>query len=112
VRVVVRRILAFIEPGHRAAWIALALLVVDEGTSALDAATEAALLDALASDGQDRSLIIVAQRLTIVRHCSGLLFVESGRVVDSGTFDELLDRNAEFRRMVQMAPASQGYPDA
>jgi ATP-binding cassette, subfamily B, bacterial PglK len=57
-------------------------------------------------------MIIVAHRLTIVRHCSGLLFVGSGQVVDSGTFDELLDRNAEFRRMMQMAPASQGSPDA
>jgi ABC-type multidrug transport system fused ATPase/permease subunit len=89
-----------------------AVLVLDEGTSALDAATEAALLDALASDGRERSLIIVAHRLTSVRHCNGLLFVESGLVVDSGAFDELLARNAAFRRMVQMAPASQSSSEA
>ncbi|MDP9331611.1 MAG: ABC transporter ATP-binding protein/permease [Actinomycetota bacterium] len=89
-----------------------AVLVLDEGTSALDAGTEAALLDALAADGQERTLIIVAHRLTSVRRCSALLFVEAGLVVDSGAFDELLARNAGFRRMVQMASASQGPSEA
>ena len=89
-----------------------AVLVLDEGTSALDSVTEAALLDSLASESQNRSLIIVAHRLTSVRHCSKLLFVESGRVVDSGSFDELLVRNGTFRRMVQVAPASRASSEA
>jgi ATP-binding cassette subfamily C protein len=89
-----------------------AVLVLDEGTSALDSVTEAALLDSLASDSQKRSLIIVAHRLTSVRQCSKLLFVESGRVVDSGSFDELLVRNATFRRMVQVVPASRASSEA
>jgi ABC-type multidrug transport system fused ATPase/permease subunit len=89
-----------------------AVLVLDEGTSALDSVTEAALLDALMIDGYARSLIIVAHRLTSVRHCNKLLFVESGRIVDSGSFDELLSRDAAFRRMVQVAPASSGVSEA
>ena len=88
------------------------VLVLDEGTSALDAATEASFLDVLASADQKRTLIIVAHRLTSVRHCSRLLFVRSGRVVDTGAFEELLARNAAFRRMVQAAPAASAPPDA
>lgn len=88
------------------------VLVLDEGTSALDAVTEATLLDVLATADQERTLIIVAHRLASVRHCSRLLFVESGRVVDVGGFDELFARNAAFRRLVQAAPAASGSSDA
>jgi ATP-binding cassette subfamily C protein len=79
------------------------VLVLDEGTSALDSATEAALVEALASTGRERSMIVVAHRLTSVRDCSRILFVDSGRVVDSGAYDDLLARNAEFRRMARAA---------
>lgn len=88
-----------------------AVLVLDEGTSALDAATETTLLDGLTAEDQDRCLIIVAHRLTSVRHCTKLLVVEAGRVVDSGSFEELVARNAAFRRMVQAAPAARGSSD-
>jgi ATP-binding cassette subfamily C protein len=83
------------------------VLVLDEGTSALDAATESALLGALVAADRERSLIIVAHRLTSVRHCDRLLFVKEGRVIDTGAFDDLLLRNAAFRRMVHSVPESQ-----
>jgi len=79
------------------------VLVLDEGTSALDSATEAALVEALASTGRERSMIVVAHRLTSVRDCDRLLFVDSGRVVDSGAYDDLLARNTAFRNMVRAA---------
>jgi ABC-type multidrug transport system fused ATPase/permease subunit len=81
------------------------VLVLDEGTSALDAVTEAQLFAALAS-ASERTMIIVTHRLSTVRQCSKILFVGSGRVIDSGSFDELLDRNRSFREMVAAVPGS------
>ena len=81
------------------------VLVLDEGTSALDAVTEAQLFAALASMGE-RTMIIVTHRLSTVRQCGKILFVGSGRVIDSGSFDELLDRNRSFREMVAAVPGS------
>jgi ATP-binding cassette, subfamily B, bacterial PglK len=82
-----------------------AVLVLDEGTSALDAVTEAQLFAALASMGE-RTMIIVTHRLSTVRRCSKILFIGSGRLIDSGSFDELLDRSRSFREMVAAVPGS------
>jgi ABC-type multidrug transport system fused ATPase/permease subunit len=87
------------------------VLVLDEATSALDAVTEAQLFAALASIGE-RTLIIVTHRLSTVRRCSKILFVGSGRVMDSGSFDELLDRNPAFRDMAAAVPGPQTAPDS
>jgi ATP-binding cassette subfamily C protein len=84
-----------------------AVLVLDEGTSALDAVTEAALLKALAAADRHRSLIIVAHRLTSIQHCDEVLFVEGGQVVDIGPYEALVDRNPAFRRMAQATLTSQ-----
>jgi ABC-type multidrug transport system fused ATPase/permease subunit len=86
------------------------VLVLDEGTSALDAVTEAQLFNALGSI-EERTLITVTHRLSTVRGCSKILFVGSGRVIDSGSFDELLDRNPAFREMVAAVRGSQSAPE-
>jgi len=76
-----------------------AVLVFDEGTSALDNETESELLKALASLRLGRTLLIVAHRLSTVRDCDRILVVEGGRIVDSGTFDGLIHRSPAFRRL-------------
>jgi ATP-binding cassette, subfamily B, bacterial PglK len=74
-----------------------AVIVFDEGTSALDNVTEAEVLRALEELRADRTLIIVAHRLTTVRDCDRVLFVSDGRIADVGTYNELLDRSPRFR---------------
>ena len=75
------------------------VLVLDEATSALDSRTEAELAEAIDALRVDRTLILVAHRLTTVRRCDRLVFLADGRVADVGTFDELAARNVTFRDM-------------
>jgi ABC-type multidrug transport system fused ATPase/permease subunit len=75
------------------------VLVFDEGTSALDTLTEAEVLRALTSLRRERTMILVAHRLTTVRGCDRILLVDGGRILDEGSFDQLVQRNPTFRSM-------------
>lgn len=77
------------------------VLVFDEGTSALDNITEAELIRALDRLREARTIIIVAHRLSTVRHCDRILMVMDGVIADSGTYDELSERSQEFRRLAR-----------
>jgi ATP-binding cassette, subfamily B, bacterial PglK len=72
------------------------VVVFDEGTSALDNETETELVEALERLRGERTLIMVAHRLTTVRRCDRILVVEDGRISDTGTFDELASRHRLF----------------
>jgi ABC-type multidrug transport system fused ATPase/permease subunit len=74
------------------------VLIFDEGTSALDNDTEAALMGALERLRGTRTLITVAHRLTTVEDCDNVLLVRDGRVFDRGPFAELAARNPELQR--------------
>lgn len=76
-----------------------AVLVLDEGTAALDTVTEARLMAALDRLRGSRTLIMVAHRLSTVRACDRIAVLEAGRLVDVGSYDELRRRNATFRQM-------------
>ena len=66
------------------------VLVLDEATSALDDATEAAVISALDKLRRDgRTIIIVAHRLSTIRHCDLIARLDHGRIVELGRFDEL-----------------------
>jgi ATP-binding cassette, subfamily B, bacterial PglK len=77
------------------------VLIFDEGTSALDNLTEAEFMAALDRIGGDRTLITVAHRLTTVKNCDRIVVVESGRIVDIGSYEDLVARNPGFRASVQ-----------
>jgi ATP-binding cassette, subfamily B, bacterial len=79
------------------AWIAdPALLILDEATSNLDAASEARITDALQRLRSGRTTIIIAHRLTTIAQADQIAVVEDGRVVESGPPDELLSRGGRF----------------
>jgi ATP-binding cassette, subfamily B, bacterial PglK len=72
------------------------VLVFDEATSALDTETEGQLVTDLERLRGERTLIMVAHRLSTVRYCDRIVVVEDGRISDAGTFDELARRHKLF----------------
>lgn len=68
------------------------LLLCDEATAALDTATEAAVSASLKRAGRGRTVLLVAHRLSTVMHCDRIYVLERGRVVESGTHDELVHK--------------------
>lgn len=77
----------------RAVYKAAPLLVLDEATSALDEATEDEVLKALTQlRSEGRTIIMVAHRHSTIRHCDLVVRLDKGRVVESGSFDQLFGR--------------------
>lgn len=77
------------------------VLILDEATSALDNITERAVIDAVARLGGNKTIIMVAHRLTTVRNCDEIFLLAGGEVAASGTYDELIERSEVFREMAQ-----------
>jgi len=75
------------------------ILFLDEGTSALDNETERHFIEALHRFQGMKTLILVAHRLSTIRNCDRVYFVENGRVAGGGSYDELYEENPAFRRM-------------
>lgn len=75
------------------------ILILDEATSALDSESEALVQEALERLMQDRTVFIIAHRLATVRRATRILVLEQGKIVESGTHQDLLekgDRYAQF----------------
>jgi ABC-type multidrug transport system fused ATPase/permease subunit len=79
------------------------ILILDEATSALDNLTEQAVMDAVYNLGKKKTIILIAHRLTTVRECDQIFYLEQGRVIAGGTYDELLATNPKFRLMAGAA---------
>lgn len=75
------------------------VLVMDEATSSLDGATEAAIMDMIHKLGRIKTLIVIAHRLSTVRACDVIYLMQDGRVVAHGTYEELEQTNSYFRTM-------------
>jgi ATP-binding cassette, subfamily B, beta-glucan exporter len=82
------------------------VLVLDEATSALDAATETRIQQALKNVMRDRTTFVIAHRLSTVREADLILVFEAGRIVERGSFSELLARGGTFAHLVatQLGP--------
>ena len=78
------------------------ILVFDEATSALDGITENVVMDAIHNLTHKKTIIIIAHRLTTVKDCDVIHVVESGEVAMSGTYEELVVRNEQFRKMLDV----------
>jgi ABC-type multidrug transport system fused ATPase/permease subunit len=72
---------------------------MDEATSALDNITEKEITKAIVSLKGERTLIMIAHRLTTVKDCDILYFMEDGEIVQKGTYQDLVASNNEFRKM-------------
>src|SRR6201999_1168765 len=72
------------------------VLVLDEATSALDTETERAVQDAFDRLAEGRTTITIAHRLSTVRHADQIVVLDHGRVVESGTHEQLLEEEGRY----------------
>ncbi|HEY2135971.1 MAG TPA: glucan ABC transporter ATP-binding protein/ permease [Xanthobacteraceae bacterium] len=93
------------------------VLILDEATSALDAATEARVQAALDEVMKGRTTFVIAHRLSTVRNATRILVFDQGRIIESGSFDELVRKGGRFAELARAqfmvggpAPAG-GTPD-
>jgi ATP-binding cassette subfamily C protein len=85
------------------------ILVMDEATSSLDTETEKEIAAAINQVSGEKTLIIIAHRLSTISHCDVIVLLDGGQISDSGTFDDLVARNDDFRRMVEMTNLNPGH---
>lgn len=81
------------------------LLVFDEATAALDGVTEAEVTRSIHSLRGRKSMLVIAHRLSTVRACDRLLYLEEGRIAAQGSYDDLLVSHSGFRRMANASSA-------
>ncbi|VEI22464.1 Putative multidrug export ATP-binding/permease protein SAV1866 [Rothia aeria] len=78
------------------------VLIMDEATSALDNETEHKITKAIEKISKDITVIIVAHRLSTVRHVDQLVYLSHGEIVSCGTFTEVQQQNEEFANLVRL----------
>jgi len=78
------------------------VLILDEATSALDSITESAVIDSLRAFSEDLTVIVIAHRLSTVRHADCIYLLEKGRIVAEGNYEKLIQKSEVFREMVEL----------
>jgi ATP-binding cassette subfamily B protein len=80
------------------------IAVLDDATSAVDAAVEAEIHDALRQWHADRTMLLVAHRESTARLADRVVLLEAGRITATGTHDELIASSARYRELLEAAP--------
>ena len=82
------------------------LVILDEATSALDAESEQIVQQGIDTLCRDRTVVVVAHRLATIRHADVIIVMDQGRVVEQGSFDELLARGGLFANLHAIATST------
>ncbi len=78
------------------------ILILDEATSALDAESESLVQEALSNLMSDRTVLVIAHRLSTVRRADRIIVVEHGRITEDGSHAELMENGGTYRRLYSM----------
>lgn len=82
------------------------ILVFDDATAAVDAATERRIREALREFTADRAVIVIAHRLSALMHADEILFLEGGRIVERGSHDALMAAGGRYRQLYELQSRS------
>ena len=77
------------------------ILILDEATSALDSKSEKAIQQALSEVMKHRTTLVIAHRLSTIENADQIIVLEQGRMIESGTHDDLLQRGEAYARLYQ-----------
>lgn len=83
----------------RALYANPSMLIMDEATSALDSVTESAVIDAVNALKGERTILLVAHRISTLKSCDRIVMLDRGQVVAMDSYDALLAGNSDFRRL-------------
>ena len=75
------------------------ILILDEATASIDPFTEAQIQEGLETVMQDRTSIVIAHRLSTVRHADRIIVIREGRIIETGTHDQLLERGGHYAEL-------------
>jgi ABC-type multidrug transport system fused ATPase/permease subunit len=78
------------------------ILILDEATSSVDAANEAAIQEALDRLTRDRTTLVIAHRLSTVAHADRIVVLDAGRAIESGDHDDLVARQGAYAGLVAL----------
>jgi subfamily B ATP-binding cassette protein MsbA len=78
------------------------VLILDEATSALDTESERLVQKALANLMQNKTSIVIAHRLSTIRRADNIVVMERGKIAQTGTHEELLEKGGIYKRLYEL----------
>jgi len=85
------------------------IIILDEATANVDPESEQELTSAIEALTKEKTIIMIAHRLKTVRHADNILVIDGGKIVQSGTHDELMHQGGIYRRFVESRELAVGW---
>ena len=78
------------------------ILILDEATSSLDSESEKLVQDALEKLMKNKTSIVIAHRLSTIKNSDKIIVLDSGKIVESGNHDELINKNGYYSKLIKL----------